>query len=99
MTFAVSLTVGAALLALWLDVRCERWRPASLVRRAVHAAIALAVLRSAAAGAHYLIVDDASAARRVVLLCVLFLPTLVYAFLTCCWLLRTLSDVAATARR
>ena len=99
MTFAVSLVIGAALLAVWLDVRFDRWRPVSLVRRAIHAAIALAVLRTATAGAHYLIVEDASAVRRVVLLFVLFLPSLVYAFLTFCWLVRTLGVVAATARR
>jgi hypothetical protein len=99
MTFAVSLVIGAALLAAWFDVRFDRRRPVSLVRRAIHAAIALAVLRTATAGAHYLIVEDASAVRRVILISVLFLPSLVYAFLAVCWLLRTLGDVAATARR
>lgn len=99
MTFPISLAIGTALLAAWLDVRFDKRRPVSLVRRAIHAAIALAFLRTATAGAHYLIVEDASAARRVILVFALFLPSLVYAFLAGCWLVRMLGDVAATARR
>ncbi len=98
MSFVATLAIGAALLAAWVDCRFDQRRPVSPVRRAIHAAVAFAVLHAATAGANYLIGEHAGDARRLVVLFVLFLPSLVYAFLTGLWLMRTLTEVASTAR-
>ena len=99
MNFTVPLAIGTALLAVWVDYRFDTLRPASLGRTAIHAAIAVAVLQVTTAGAQYVIGEEASDALRLILIFVLFLPTLVYAFLTGLWLMRVLSEVASTARR
>ena len=98
MNFTVPLAIGATLLAVWVDYRFDKLRPTSLGRTAIHAAIAVAVLQATSAGAHYVVGEEAGGARRLILVFVLFLPTLVYAFLTGLWLMRALSEVASTAR-
>jgi hypothetical protein len=97
MSFVAPLAIGAILLAGWLDWRFDERRPVSVMRRAIHAAAAYAVLQAATAGAHYLIGENAGDARRLSVLFLLFLPSLVYAFLTGLWLMRTLAEVASTA--
>lgn len=60
MSFTVALAVGAALLAAWVDYRCDKLRPASLGRTAIHAAIAVTVLQASAAGARCLVGVEAA---------------------------------------
>lgn len=98
MSFAALLAIGAVLLAAWVDYRFGKLRPASLGRAAIHAAIAVAVLQATTAGAHYIVGEEGGVARRLTLVLVLFLPGLVYAFLTGLWLMRVLGEVASTAR-
>jgi hypothetical protein len=96
-TFLGSLAGGAAVLGLWLDWRLANKRPASAVRRFVHAAIAFAILQvtsgvagnwtSASDQAHFLVIFG------------LLLPSLVYAFLTSAWLLRAVVEASRLARR
>jgi hypothetical protein len=99
MSFIPALAIGAALLAAWFDCRFDKLRPTSLGRAAIHAGIAIAVLQAATAGAQYVVGEEAGAARRLILLFALFLPSIVYAFLSGLWLMRALSEVASTARR
>ena len=98
MNFTVPLAIGTALLAVWVDYRFDKLRPASLGRTAIHAAIAVAVLQVTTAGAQYAVGEEAGDARRLILVFVL-MPALVYAFLTGLWLMRVLSEVASTSRR
>jgi biotin transporter BioY len=97
--FTLALTVGAILLAGWLDIRFGKSRPDEPMRRIVHAVVAVIVLQLSI-GALYL-VDGTGAPRSAFLLAVLtlFLPALVYALLTGSWVMRTLAEIARLARR
>jgi len=97
--FVVFLAVGAALLALWVDVRWERWRPGSPTRRMAHSFAAYAVLRLVSVATVHLAGAGAPLGQRLAVLLLLFAPGLVYAFLAGLWVMRTLADVARLARR
>lgn len=99
MSFVVGLTIAAALLAVWVDSRFESRRPESLGRRTVHVVVAFATLQAANFGAHHLIGEHAGDARRLVVVFALFVPSLVYMFLSGLWLMRTLAEMSSTARR
>jgi hypothetical protein len=99
MSFAAALTVGAALIAMWLDVRLEGRRPASLLRRACHLAAGVAILQVASAGLRYALGADPSDLRQFAVVFVVLLPSIVYAFLSGLWLMRALADVVGLARR
>jgi hypothetical protein len=99
MGFIGPLTIGAALLAFWLDCRFDKRRPASAVRRFVHAGIAFAVLQISTGVASHLAGGDAAAARRLIAVFFLVLPGFVYAFLASVWLLRTLVEHTRLAGR
>ncbi len=98
MSFALSLTVGAAVLASWVDWRLDERRPQSLTWRIAHLAAAFVVLQATTLGFKEFAGDGAGVGQRLGILFVLFLPSLVYAFLTGLWLMRTLADVTRTAR-
>lgn len=97
--FIGPLTVGAALLAFWLDLRFQKRRPASAVRRFVHAGIAFALLQVTTGVGSQLVSGDATAARRMIAVFLLTLPGFVYAFLASVWLLRTLVESTRLAGR
>ena len=78
--FAVSLVVGAALLALWLDVRFPL-RDMTLQRIVGHAIAALALIYVSPSGV-------ASPVVGLVVVFALILPALVYLCLTAVWFLR-----------
>ena len=95
--FVVVLPVGAALLAGWLDWRFEARRPESPVLRVGHGIAAAFVLELATR----VLVHFAAAplVGEMAVLFLIFLPSLVYAFLSALWIVRTLTDVAKLARR
>jgi hypothetical protein len=99
MSFMIPLSVGAAVLAVWADYRFENRRPASLTRRGIHVAAAWGLLQLTVVVCERLMPDQASDARRVVVLFCLFLPSLIYTFVTCLWLVRVLADVTSVSRR
>ena len=97
MNFTLTLTLGAALLAVWLDARFVYWRPQTPAAAMTHGAIgALGVL--GAAGLLVLVYGIPQAAFMAVLLCV-FVPALVYALLAGIWMLRTLAELTGFAGR
>lgn len=97
--FTTCLTVGAAVLAVWVDLRLGDTRPAGVGRRIGHALVAFVLLQAASA----ILVDAKSAgatpSRLMLGVLLLFAPALVYALVTGLWLMRTLADVARFARR
>jgi hypothetical protein len=99
MSFAAGLTIAAALLALWVDTRFESRRPESLKRRTVHVVLAFATLQAANFGSRFLIGAHAGDTRRLIVVFCLFVPSLVYTFLSGLWLMRTLVEMRSTARR
>ena len=87
--FGVVLVVGAALLALWLDVRFPR-EGLTLQRATGHAIAALALVHLVPGGV------TSPAAKLALVLCVL-LPVLVYALLTAVWFVRLMQRALGSA--
>jgi hypothetical protein len=96
--FAGPLTVGAALLAVWVDCRLGERRPATPMRRFIHAGVAFAILQIASALAAH-IANGAPREQGLSAVFLLLLPSLVYAFVAGVWLIRTLADAARLAGR
>ena len=88
----VAVLVGAAGLALWLDVRLGDRCPHSIVKVLIHGAAAALAVRLVAALAPQLI-DPASRVRTAVVLCLLVLPGWMYAFLVSLWTLKLVRSV------
>jgi hypothetical protein len=97
--FVSLLVVGAALLAVWFDLRFEQRRPEAPVRRVGHGIAAYVALQAGTAAFAYLGKPEAPLGQRLAALFLLFLPGLVYAFLTGLWLVRTAADLARLVRR
>jgi hypothetical protein len=97
-SFMLALTVAAAMLAFWLDVRFDGVRPKSPSRRILHSGAAYILLQASMGVLRY--IDDAGTSSAGMALAVLaiFLPALVYAFLTGIWLLRAVAEVARAPR-
>ena len=96
--FMAALVGAALLLAFWCDLRFGGLRPSGPSRRIVHAAVAYVVLQVAVAVVGK--VDHGGELSPAMLVAVLavFLPALVYSFLTGMWLLRTLAEATSAAR-
>jgi hypothetical protein len=97
--FTTGLTIGCLALAVWLDLRLGESRPASYMRRIGHGVVAFLVLEGSTGVLYYAKAHGLGAPGIVAGVFVLFLPALVYSFLTGLWLMRTLADVARLARR
>jgi hypothetical protein len=97
--FSGLLTIGAVLLALWLDMRIGNRRPESPLGRLAHAFAAFVVLKLATAGFAYAVHRELPKGWELTMLFLLFFPGLIYAFVAGVWLTRTFVDVARLARR
>jgi hypothetical protein len=98
-SFAVSLAIGATVLAVWLDWRVDKRRPAAAMRRMGHAAAAYALLQAAVLGSQHLAGETSPVGRRLAVIFILLLPSLVYFLLASLWLTRTLAELVGPARR
>jgi hypothetical protein len=97
--FTLALTVGAFLLASWVDAQVGASRPASPGKRLAHALVGV-LLVQASVGALYLVqAAGASPAGLMAAVLALFLPALVYAMLAGLWMIRMLAEIAGAARR
>ncbi len=97
MGFTLTLTVGAALLAAWLDVRLANLRPKTPTQSLTHALISVLALVGSA-GLLGLIYGIPQIAFLIVVLAV-FLPALVYALLAGWWMMRALAELTGFAGR
>jgi hypothetical protein len=97
MTFTLTLTIGAALLAAWFDVRLEKLRPKSPAKGLTHALISVVAL----IGIGALLGAAEGVPKAVVMAIVLgvLLPALVYALLAGFWMMRTLAELTGSAGR
>lgn len=80
-TFALVLTAGAAVLALWIDARLPRLAPVTMRRVLVHVVFAFVVMQLIPAA------STSSAAMYLALFGVA-LPALVYCFLSAIWFIK-----------
>jgi hypothetical protein len=97
MDFTLTMTLGASLLAIWLDARLVSLRPKTPARGLLHAAISALAMFGAVGLLAYVYGIPELAFMAVVL--GVFLPTLVYALLAGLWMLRTLADLRGLAGR
>ena len=96
MAFTLTLTLGAGLLAIWLDARFTGLRPKTAAWGLAHAAISvLAVLGAAGLLAFVYGIPDKAFMGLVM---GVFLPALVYALLTGLWMLRALANLTFARR-
>jgi ABC-type Mn2+/Zn2+ transport system permease subunit len=84
-SFVPALVVGAALVALWVDVRRPSLAPDSLAHRVLAAALAALAVRLVP-------VLNGSLLAAYVSVFALLLPALVSSFLTAVWLMRSVRD-------
>jgi hypothetical protein len=96
MAFTLTLTLGAALLAVWLDGRFPGVRPKTAAQGLTHAAVGVFAMFGAV-GLLALIYGIPQLAFMAVLLAV-FLPSLVYALLAGLWMLRALANLTFARR-
>ena len=89
--FAVALVVGAALVALWLDVRVPKLATTELTSIIGHAFLAMLLLRIVPAG-------SGTALGAWLVLFGALLPALIYAFSVAIWSIRMWQGAAASAR-
>jgi hypothetical protein len=90
-TFVLVLTVGAALLAVWFDLRLPKLAPVTLKRVLLHVALALVGLQ--------LIPGIAASVTMYLALFAIVLPALVYTFLTALWFIRIAQSTMASGLR
>ena len=91
------MTLGASLLAIWLDARLAGLRPKTPAQGLLHAAISALAMFGAVGLLAYVYGIPQLAFMAVVL--GVFLPTLVYALLAGLWMLRALADMRGLAGR
>ena len=96
MAFTLMLTLGAALLAVWLDDRFPGLRPKTAAQGFVHAAIGVFVMFGAV-GLLQLVYGIPDGAFMALVLGV-FGPALVYALLAGLWMLRALANLTYARR-
>jgi hypothetical protein len=92
--FAGGLAVGAILLAVWADERFVARRPDSSLLRFVHAGVAFVCVQLAAA----LFGHVTSEGERLLIAFPLLLLSMVYAFMSFLWLVRTVAEHAGAGR-
>jgi len=97
MSFTLTLTLGAGLLAIWLDARFRGRRPTTLAQGLIHSAISVFSLIGAAE--LLVLVYGIPDVAFMALVLGVFLPTLVYALLAGLWMLRALANLHGLARR
>ena len=96
MAYTLTLTLGAAVLAFWLDARFPGLRPKTAAQGLIHAAIGVFTMFGAA-GLLQLVYGIPDKALMAMVLGV-FLPSLVYALLAGLWMLRALANLTLAGR-
>jgi hypothetical protein len=97
MDFTLTLGLGAALLAVWLDMRLAALRPKNLAQGFKQAILGMLALNLSVVLLE--LVNGIPDAAFMGLVMTVFLAALVYAMLAGLWLVRVLADEAGFARR
>ncbi len=90
--FVLCLALGAALIALWVDVRFPALAPTSLRPSFIHAGVAFVALAVVPIVIEPTFSAQQPLATKLVVLFGILFPALVYAFLTFKWLLKPLAS-------
>lgn len=92
--FTLSASAGAALLALWLDTRFPGLAPATLARRLAAIVAACVAVEAGAWLFERVLAWSVTPPLRGLLALGVLLPALLFSFLACIWILRSLQEVA-----
>ena len=84
--------LGAGVLAMWVEARFARFTPESMKARFFHMALALAFVQLSVPVMRLVVGNGQSVTRAVFGLVYVFLPPLVYSFLTSIWLLKLVTE-------
>jgi hypothetical protein len=90
----LAVAVGAAAIALWLDVRFAARMPRTFGQALVHAATAMIALQLLPSILHVIVAGSDSPVRKITALFVAVLPTLTYVWLASIWLLKVVQRTA-----
>jgi hypothetical protein len=92
-TFIVASAVGAASIALWVEVRFPKLGPERIMGGLVH-------LLATTAAAQFLVpVALASATNKLLAIFLVAIPALIYAFLTGIWIMKLARNAMGNAYR
>lgn len=91
--FVVSVATGAALLALWLELRYPSLAPEGLILRLVAVGLGCVVMQLGALGFERALALRLGSATAALLALAVLLPALTFGFVTAVWLLRSLQGL------
>jgi hypothetical protein len=91
--FVVSVAAGAALLALWLELRYPSLAPDGLIRRFVAVGVGCVVMQLGALGFGWMLALPLHPTTAALLALAALLPTMTFGFVTAVWLLRSLQGL------
>lgn len=93
--FILAVSLGAAVLALWLDVRFPALAPEGIVRRGVAALAGCLLIQLGATGFERVLALSLGPAAGPLLALGVLLSTMTFCFVTALWLLRSLQGLGA----
>ena len=94
--FSISVGLGAAALALWIDVRWPDLAPDALGRRFLALGVAFVVLQLGVLGFERTLALSLVESVRSLLALGVLLPAMTFAFVAAIWLLRSLQSLSTT---
>jgi hypothetical protein len=93
--FTFSVLVGAALLALWIEVRYPSLAPKGLLQRFIAVVVGGVVLQLGAVGFERVLGLPLGSTPGALLALAVLLPAMTFSLVTAIWLLRSLQGVGA----
>jgi hypothetical protein len=93
--FVVSVAAGAALLALWLELRYPSLAPEGLIRRLLALGAGCVVMQLGALGFERVLALPLGSTTAALIALAALLPALTFGFVTAVWLLRSLQSLGA----
>jgi hypothetical protein len=94
--FSVTVGIGAAALALWIDARWPALAPESLGLRFLSLGAAVALLQLGVLGFEHALALTLDAHVRALVALGVLVTAMTFAFVTAVWLLRSLQGLSAT---
>jgi hypothetical protein len=91
--FVVSVAAGAALLALWLELRYPSLAPEGLIRRLVAVGVGCVVMQLGVVGFERTLALPLGSTTAALLALAALLPAITFGFVTAVWLLRSLQGL------
>jgi hypothetical protein len=92
--FIAVVALGAAAIALWVDIRLQSRTPRTLIWTVAHLAGAIAALQVMPGLVTLVVADSDAPARKVAATLLVLLPVLTYCWLSAIWMLKLMQRSA-----